>query len=278
MVIKVGYFCTAGYTELGGLQPFLNKIRPNEVRFIRCFPTGVKQNLKVGRMNTTPVTDKDDKVNNVSGYTGERLFDAMIEKLEQFRDNGYWDEEQFDYLLLIDDADCRFNGVEDLKQAIDQQLQAWQAGVDEVFQGSRTVPLIVLFASPEAEAWFVADWQNSFRFDYHSAVASQLHHYIHQNILRGSSVEMFGGAPDFASGQAACRIKLSEEMVAAFHRIPQFGTPIFQDIFHNHPQNRTYSKRVQGPSMLKRIEPEVVAASCTSFFAPVYRQLKMLCK
>lgn len=93
-MINVGYFCTAGYTEIGSIQGFLERINP-DINFIRCFPIANKVCLKKGRMSSTPIHSQN-------GITGEELINEMKQRL------AHRDYQQFNLFLLIDDMDCRF--------------------------------------------------------------------------------------------------------------------------------------------------------------------------
>ncbi len=74
-MIKIGYFCTGGYTEIGAIQSFLEKINSN-VYWERCFPTADKPCLVRGRMNSTPIA-------SYNGITGSALIDMMYDRLSK---------------------------------------------------------------------------------------------------------------------------------------------------------------------------------------------------
>jgi hypothetical protein len=94
------------------------------------------------------------------GVTGTTLVDKMRERLEKhYRGAGC----DIDVVVVIDDADCRFlrEGALDLAtwaKEMEQQVRAWTERPK-----LRFVPLL---ASPEIEAWLLADWQEGFGKEY----------------------------------------------------------------------------------------------------------------
>jgi len=148
LVISVGYFCTGGYTEIGSIQSFLEKINSN-INFVRCFPIANKTCLKRGRLSSTPIRSQN-------GVTGEDLVKEMKKKLMRS------DMRRFNLILLIDDLDCRFkrNGSPSFEEWVNDQKQQ----ISEI--SGTQIGFEALFASPEIEAWFLADWENTFAFEY----------------------------------------------------------------------------------------------------------------
>lgn len=251
---RVGYFCTGGHTETGGIEQFLQKINPR-VRWGKCLPATLKP-PKFKRGLDARILARDDE-----GDTGEALLNKMIERLQQ---HGF----DYDYLLVIDDADCRFN--EGSTETFESFHAKWQAKIDETL--GRHVPFYVLFASPEVEGWLLADWDNSFKKEYPSRDYPQVEHelfrYIQSDILGEQyreDIENFGGA----LLRGACTIKISTQIQNAFVA-EELGSILLQ-----YPKLR-YNKNSNGSSMLKRIDPERVAGKCRRYFAPTYRELSQL--
>lgn len=251
MVTSVGYFCSGGYTETGGIQVFLQKINP-ALNWKRCFPAVDKPLPRRGRENSTPIRSHN-------GVTGEKLVEAMLEQLKKY---GF----DCDYLLLIDDADCRFNRESDVEQAVSRHVNHLQAQIDEVLQ--RHVPLLFLWAAPEVETWFVADPTKSFARVYPKTAAHALIQYINQKVL-GSEyrhrIESYGGLPT----NGACSVKLSSQIQAAF------AAPELQPTLAELPSLH-YSKKSHGAAMLKQIDPRAVARRCRTYFERTYRELHQL--
>lgn len=243
-MIRVGYFCTGGYTETGSIQTFLEKINP-KLKFVRCFPVVNKPNLKLGRLSSTPIRSQN-------GVSGEALVRAIIETIQKP------EFEKFDLILLIDDMDCRFRRegqlpYSDWVKSIGNQIST--------ILGAE-VPFDALFASPEVEAWFLADWSNSFSKEYRSVRDELRYKIATSNIgyFLQSNIEDYGGC--FKDG--SCAEKLSDKIIEL---VASLGTGL---------NSFTYSKKVQGVAMLSKIDPNEVAVRCRLFFAPIYRKLAQI--
>lgn len=243
-MISVGYFCTAGYTEIGSIKVFLEKINPS-IKFMRCFPIANKVCLKKGRMSSTPIRSQ-------SGITGKKLVHEMKLRLLY---NRY---KQFDLILLIDDMDCRFK--REGSPSHDEWVVNLKREINEILGDH--VGFEALFASPEIEAWFLADWDNTFAAEqeYHE-IKNHLRYLISRSdiekFLDNDDIEEYGGA--YLNG--SCSIKLS-------NRIQEL---LLQENTTN--KQYLYSKRVHGVGMLARLTPANVALKCRRYFAPVYRIL-----
>jgi len=236
-VTIVGYFCTGGYTEVGGIQYFLEKINPN-IQWERCFPTALKPNPKFKRIDSAPCSEH-------SGVTGNDLVQKMLERI---RHPSFEHDHRYDYILLIDDLDCRFYSK--TNQDINEEIIDIAGQVEAAL--GRKVNFKALFASPEVEVWFVADWTESFGKEY-PKYQHRLRTIVNR-IIRNyiSNIEQFGEPLENGS----CKYKLSE---------------IIQNGFSSYVR---YSKRINGGSMLKRIRPEVVERMCRIYFSDVYWRLK----
>ncbi|GAX92027.1 hypothetical protein EFBL_3718 [Effusibacillus lacus] len=135
LVTKVGYFCTAGHTELGGLNAFLTKINPR-LKWVRCFPTKIKEAPKLNRNYPEFPAEQE-------GRTGNKLVNEMVKRIRAFAVHR-----QFDLLLLIDDLDCRFNGSELTRE---NNFDSIQQRVNEA--AGEVVSFEVLYASPEVTVY-----------------------------------------------------------------------------------------------------------------------------
>ncbi len=87
MVTRVGYFCTAGHTEAGGIRQFLEKIHPDIV-WLRRFPAYDKPAPKLGR--TLPAPRSTDE-----GCTGDKLVDKMLERIALYYQGAACDPRRF---------------------------------------------------------------------------------------------------------------------------------------------------------------------------------------
>ena len=248
MVMKIGYFCTAGYTETGGIKQLLEKINPN-VRWERCFPAVDKPYLARGRMNSTPIASHN-------GVTGGELVRMMHERLSRYYKNS-----DYDGFLLIDDLDCRFpsNLAEGINLFVENQTAEVQVSL------GKPVNFYVLFASPEIEAWFIADWNNSFAKQYPGTIAFNLKQIISNYLLKDywdNNLELYGG--NFVNN--SCESKISSEIQDIFSEV---GVDADGNAY-------SYSKRIEGVDMLRRIEPERVSIKCNICFAPLFHRLHEL--
>lgn len=237
----IGYFHTAGYTESGSLPSFLKKVNSN-VNWERCFPAYEKIKIMKGRHGSTPVKQYRSQE---SGITGE----ALIEKMKTIMTRYKQDYQHLDWVVLIDDLDC----------APSQAVSVLEQEVSQILD--KSIQLLILYASPEVEAWFVADWDHSFGKRYPRAIADQLRHGLsrHTPPVNRNSIEIFGRPMKALGG---CTTKLSEVIQTVFSGEITSSVPY------------EYSKRYDGNEMLSNIEPEVVAEVCNVHFFPVYRKLR----
>lgn len=239
----IGYFHTAGYTESGSLPSFLKKINPS-VKWERCFPAYQKLKMAKGPHGSTPI--KQHRAQD-SGITGEALIDRMKIILARYRE----DYQHLDWVVVIDDLDC----------ANPQNASHVKNEVSRIL--GRNVQVCFLYASPEVEAWLVADWEHSFGKHYPHAIAIQLRYQLGQYqppVIR-KSIEGFGGPVKALGG---CTTKLST---------------VIQTVFSRHissAKKYEYSKRYDGNEMLSHIEPEAVSNLCQTHFSPAYQKLRQI--
>lgn len=244
------------------MEQFLKKIAP-EVEWTRCFPAVSKPAPKIGRIHAVP-QDRH------AGATGRRLVDEM---LKQLRDHWRGPACNFDFVLLIDDADCRFAASADPSAAHGE----WEGVLTKLVRdaaGKQDLGFYSLLAWPEIEGWLITDWDNGFATQYRQ-VAPSLRQHVAGCILHPLAwpqIESFGGALKDGS----CEHKLSARIQDAF--VDKAGCecrPPFLDRVAQHADGAplTYSKRIDGAAMLKRIEPERVAQHCSRFRA-VYSRLR----
>lgn len=262
-MVRGGYFCTAGYTEVGGIEAFLKKLAPH-IAWQRCFPAVHKPGPKLGRGFPEPQAQH-------AGVTGRRLFSDMLRILSAHHSGSAC---QLDVVVLIDDADCRFAGA---AEPLAEQL-AWEASLTEQVRtatGNHKLSFHALLAWPEVEAWFLADWDNSFghRYDQYHQVAHPLRRHIETCILHPlgwNDVERFGGR--LLNG--SCEQKLSTHLQNAFTTAdPCRCHPPLQTKLSEHPYPLHYSKRQDGPRLLARLDPAKVAHSTPHFRRP-YNQIQ----
>jgi hypothetical protein len=242
LVTTIAYFHTAGFTESGSLPNFLKKINPN-VNWQRGFPAYQKTKIAKGPHGSTPIKQPRSQD---SGITGEALINKMKAIVSEYKH----DYLNIDWFVVVDDLDCSTpRDIHSLEQEMSLLL-------------GRPVRCVILYAAPEVEAWFIADWNHSFGKHYPSAIANQLWHALsrYSPRVQRNSIEMFGGP---MKAQGGCTTKLSEVIQRIFYYQINAG-------------HRAYSKRYDGNEMLNNIEPEIVAQVCTTHFLPAYRQLSQI--
>ena len=233
------YVCTDGYTERGAMDDFLNRLVPEKIRWVRIFPAKSKPG------------PKRRECDRVTGSTGSNLVSDMMERLRKYGDDPLY--RNCDAIMLVDDADCRFRKsgdertnyriwVDDQKKRIEKTL-------------GRTVHFFALFASPEVEAWFVADWERGFLSLYSRIgppLKMRVNELLEENGVSMDEIEKFG-----AYREGACSPKLSEKIAVI---IEQTGM--------------RYSKKDDGPELLAKIRPDAVAAHCAMYFGPTLREIE----
>lgn len=194
-------------------------------------------------MSSTPIRSQN-------GITGDELVNEMKQKL---RHPG---SQQFDMILLVDDMDCRFK--RDGAPSFDEWVRDLQRQIGEIL--GRQVSFEALLASPEIEAWFLCDWNNTFACEQeYRGIKDHLRYLISKSDINQfiDNIEEYGGT--YLNG--SCCTKLSNRI---------------QEILITESTSRKqylYSKRIHGVGMLARLAPENVAEKCRLYFAPVYRKL-----
>lgn len=269
MVKRIACFLTCGYTEAGAMQSFLRKINPNY---------DYKQYLP----NRTIKKKGDSKgiCSSISGLTGEALLKKIYSILEKYPE----EISKCTAILIEDDLDDRFvNWSEDEIKEYNKEIEQTvcrKIGVD--------IPVFILFAAPEVESWFIADWENSFNYLYYSSgivndvdlsargfFVHNLKQYIERDVLKEylDDVETYG----IFDGKY---IKLSEQLVKAIQydskkyieSLPRVNKGYVNQIVNS--RALYYSKKLHGDIMLRNIVPENVAKECQHYFRPTYCELK----
>ncbi len=253
-LVRIGYFCTSGYTETGGMEEFLKKLLPT-ARWERCFPAVIKPapKLRRERAATGQVVPLAEPRRAEAGLTGESLQKKMLGILRTWHVKR---SDPYDAYLLIDDADCRFCLEEDgSRDAVLERWTTWQRGLQKRVQEElgRPVPVVALLASPEVEAWLVADWEQSFQLHY-PGMARELQRRVKERIPQ-RGLESFG----CPQKDGACTQKLSEVLQ--------------EEVQHG---GARFSKRDDAPYMLMRIRPERVATACSGLFVGGWKALRSL--
>lgn len=148
--------------------------------------------------------------------------------------------------------------------------------------------MFILYASPEVESWFIADWRNGFEYLYcDSGIVDDLernvklffsHHlkkYVDDNILKEyvDNIEEYG----WFDGEY---VKLSDEIIDAIQigvkeyikQIPNVNADYVKQIIES--RKLYYSKKLHGDRMLRNIQPELVSNKCKRYFENTYNQIR----
>lgn len=267
---RIACFFTGGYTELNAMKYFIKKINPKN-EYIQLCPTGVRKSSRA--IKNRDLTSID---NHINGLTGSKLIEYVLKIIKTPK----FHEEHYDAILIEDDKDNRFLKImQDGGSNIDSN--AWNAFKKDLREKIHKeldmhVPVIILLAAPEVEAWFVSDWDNSFAKIYKDCIAVKQNNFfsiifrkfVNNKILTKlymKNVEAYG----YFSGKY---VKLSEKIQDALRSL---------EFLHNNPKSQeidkrviNYSKRTQGATMLFQIEPDIVLHSCNYFFKECYSMLK----
>lgn len=268
MVDRIACFLTCGYTEAGAMQFFLKKIN-DKYEYKQYLPN--KTIKKKG--------DAKNISSDISGLTGEALLEKIYSILEKYRD----EISKCKAILIEDDLDGKFHGfsAEQIENYTSQIINK----VHEKLQ--KDIPVFILYASPEAESWFIADWENGFEYLYcRSGVVTDIEHraklffshhlkqYIDKNVLGEYSedIEEYGW---FGENY----LKLSDQIIDTI----QTGIKDYINEMRNvnpvhvkqivESRDLYYSKKLHGDRMLRNIKPDIVAGKCRKHFGNAYNQI-----
>jgi hypothetical protein len=269
MVKRIACFLTCGYTEAGTMQAFLRKINSN-FEYRQYLP------------NRT-IKKKGDPKNidsSISGLTG----DALLKRIYEIVEKHNKEISECAGIIIEDDLDARFEGWSDteiheynqnIKDTVCQKLGCY-------------IPVFILYASPEIESWFVADWENGFKYLYCNSgciddidtnarkfFAHHLKQYVEYFILKEyhDDIEKYG----FFDGKY---IKLSEQLIQAIqYDVKEYiknlsGTNSEYMKQIDNSRCLYYSKKLHGNIMLRNISSENVSNLCVNYFKITYYELK----
>ena len=139
MVSKVACFLTCGYTEAGEMQGFLRRCCNSDIRFVQCLPNKPKRKKKNGSII------KDE----FSGLTHNGLVDKMMDIIKKHR------EQYSNYRGIVFE--------DDLDDMTPEATYKRSASIKNMIKSEiGDIPVVIVFAAPEVETWFIADWNNGF--------------------------------------------------------------------------------------------------------------------
>jgi len=222
----VWLFAGGGESEIQGLVPFLRENFPG-CTFKRRTPIASKKGPKPG------------KAIHALGKTGRDLASQIKYQLK--KSLRY---ERCECILVIDDLDCR---------DVERQRESLNAAIYSV-EGSADIPRHVGFASPEIEAWLIADWDNTFAKhpDFRGVHPRLRHSFSHDFHVQFDNPEDFS---EYDASKDACKEKLSEAIVQAVEDLIQKGER----------STVRYKKGTHTPAMLRDAKAENIAVRCKIF-------------
>ena len=276
-MVRAACYITGGDSECGDMVAFFRRINRGIEYFQRC-PNKPKYRKRSERIYA-PAGNAVQQ--NLRGLTGSDLISYAVEDIR----THYAEQSRpydFDMIVIEDDADFRF-GNDNPQSKLRQYEATIRSALVQVPNTNSYIPIHFIFASPELEIWFLADWEHSFqecyckKFGYETGrfYTTRLYSYIRQNLLHGfRAIESWHRLNPDKSNK-----KLSEEIEAC---IQQVAVDICNDTTTKEKfrmalqasRQLRYSKKVDGATMLSRIDPSIVAQHCRRFFAPAYECLK----
>ena len=166
------------------------------------------------------------------GRTGK----SLAEQIEKLLFESLKAKECCDLILVIDDLDCHDP---------DARRELFDKSIGNVDQAANRENYIG-FASPEVEAWIVADWDHSVAKDPDfRGCHDQMRHWLStQKAVPFDRPETFSS---YERDKDSCRDKLSDAIIESSI---YFGAKV------------RYSKAIHTPRFLRTIHPEVVSMKC----------------
>lgn len=279
---NVACFFTGGYTESNSLQIFLKKINEN-IQLKQFCPNKTRKRKCPGLQR--------DLVHEISGLTGDALLHYVYDYLSKYQ-NDFTD---FDAVIIEDDLDGVFTEervpgdkttrVSRRTQEFENRCSVIRKTVREKLNKDDTFPVIQFYAAPEIEAWFLADWDNSFGLVYgpkgmsilttseNTYFSTRFHPYIKSHVLcqYDNQIENYG----YFSG---VYFKLSDQIISSFDsfKVELADEPTDFSKSFSVNKNLRYSKRLHGDEMLKHLSPDAVYGKCPVYFREAFDLLKNL--
>ena len=259
---QIACFFSGGWTEVGNgaMERFLEKINA-DYKYVKCFPKTIK--ARNGNIILNPSS---------SGITGSTL----ITKVKEYLIKNKELLKNYKAILIEDDLDGRFDNV-----SLCQAQADMQALKDDLRTcvGLPDIPVVILYASPEIESWFIADWNNGFEFfvnnsrrfqDIDSSIRGKFNHdfrkAVNKNLLNNNGIAIEDYA--FATGFYK---KMSSEIQNLVNTLSiKFTTAFGKSVAIS------YSKKEDGKEMLRNIIPSVVSKRCTKYFKMSALELQKL--
>jgi hypothetical protein len=221
VAVVVWVFAGGGESEVRGLIPFLEE-NYGEHTFQRKSPI---------RRKPSPRPSAEPGY----GRTGKSLADQIGKLLSE----SLKGQEDCNLVLVIDDLDCHDPNA---------RQQLFSAAVGQVGEASE-ISYFVGFASPEIEAWIVADWGNTVAKDpdFRGCHQEMQHWLSTQRSVHFDDPETFS---HYDPDRKACHDKLSEAIV---------------DSSIECCERVRYSKATHTARFLRQLSTDVVSQKCPQF-------------
>lgn len=268
---KVACYITGGWTECGYMTHFLEKINPT-YDYRQRFPQ-----KNIGKKG------KARKEFKIDGKTGVDLIRYVYSDVRDHKN------ELKDYaaILIEDDMDDQF--FLESKTGRDYELiEKRKLEIQEEIKKNIENPdikVFFLYALPEIEAWFIADWDNTFGAEYRNILSDMNSYFsitfkkfVTSTVLTDKfkidEIENYG----YIGSQYQ---KLSEKLILSFQEYSCSSESYKNNKEYNEKINElmrqnkvTYSKKAEGINMLRRLDPEKVAATCKFYFCKAFSELR----
>lgn len=268
---KIACYITGGWTECRAMTQFLEKINSN-YDYRQRFPQ-----KGVGKKGKTKRNFK------ITGATGTDLLNEVYHDMR----NHTEEIKGFQAILIEDDMDDQYflkgecvrdyARIENRKQEITNEIRKILSMPD--------MPVFFLYAMPEIESWFVADWDHTFGIEYYGKLINMntyfsitFRNYVLKQVLTEKypleEIENYG----YFDGVYK---KLSDQLINAFHEyscqdVSDKNNKLFNEKINGLIKNNKlmYSKKGEGINMLLNLNPDKVAEICGHYFAKTYHELR----
>lgn len=267
---RIACFFTSGYTEAGAMQSFLERIN-SLCLFFQCFPNKPRYRKK---------NNKIELQNLYSGLTGSGLIDKVVEYCGKYPQNLNGCKG----IVIEDDSDNRLDDI-----SLDELEQLENKNSEKIHKIlGKQIPIVYLYAVPEVEAWFVADWNNGFGWlckseEFTGNIKYHDREYYENRVavmVKKEILDICENDIENYTRKFMTYKKLSEEIARILREdvpreiIESYTAPKELKESFDNTNRYNYSKIYHGESMLRRIDPNVVNDKCRQFFRRGYLGIK----
>ncbi len=266
MIKRIDVFATNSKTELA-IEDFLKKINPTVYWAVHS-PRMLKKSKHEYTQLSNASASSDTEARRLHGDTGSDLEKLMLDHLQKHPITL----EESEAILLEDDLDFRAVG-QNPRVYLDSQKKRLTQMIEQKFAALRIPSVFVLYAAPEVEAWFIADWNNSFASYLPPIVSAKFQIIVREEILstcESNNIEAYSLAENN---------KLRERLAVILGNavIDLVNDGLLDDGTVAADRERySYNPGKRGGSLLSSIYPFEVAKMCKLFFEPTYLELQQL--